>query len=131
LTITVIRSPLTGVAACVDRWCAERSVVGACARQPVFARHSNPWGAWSKWATAPLVLVPVRTRRWSHTSVVAAWFAINPVIFPKPADDRAWATLAMLGEGQWLVDRPWDADRGLNVVASAAGLTAVIAAHRR
>jgi hypothetical protein len=100
-------------------------------RRAVFARHSNPWSAWSRWATAPLVLVPVWTRRWTHAGIVALWFAINPVVFPKPAHDRAWATRAMLGEEQWLVDRPKDAGLGVNAVASAAGVAAVVAARRR
>ncbi|WP_275040990.1 hypothetical protein [Nocardiopsis valliformis] len=28
-------------------------------RRAVFARHSNPWSAWTRWASIPLVLVPV------------------------------------------------------------------------
>lgn len=103
----------------------------ARARRAVFARHSNPWSAWSRWATTPLVMVPVWTRRLPHAAAVAAWFAINPVIFPKPAHDRAWATRAMLGEEQWLVDRRKDAGLAVNTVATAAGVTALIAARRR
>jgi hypothetical protein len=100
-------------------------------RRAVFARHANPWSAWTRWATAPLVLLPVWTRRWKHAAVVATWFAINPVIFPKPADERAWATRAMLGEELWLIDRPRDAGLGVNAAASAAGVIAVVAARRR
>lgn len=100
-------------------------------RRAVFARHANPWSAWTRWATAPLVLVPVWTRRWSHAAVVAAWFAINPVIFPKPADDRAWASRAMLGEELWITARPRDAALGVNAAVTAAGVVAVVAARRR
>jgi hypothetical protein len=110
---------------------ATRGGALARVRRAIFARHSNPWSAWTRWATAPLVLVPVWTRRWNHAALVAAWFAINPVVFPKPTDDRAWATRAMLGEEMWLVDRPRDAGLGVNVAATAAGVTAVVAARRR
>ena len=79
------------------------------ARHAMFARHSNPWSAWTRWASAPLVLVPVWTRRRSDAALVAVWFALNPVIFPKPANDRAWATRAILGEELWVTNRPKDA----------------------
>lgn len=100
-------------------------------RRAVFARHANPWSAWTRWATAPLVLVPVWSRRWTHAAVVAVWFAANPVIFPEPADRRAWATRAMLGEELWIVDRPKDVALVVNAVASAAGVAAFAAARRR
>ncbi|KKW63524.1 hypothetical protein AAV95_16735, partial [Mycolicibacterium elephantis] len=60
-------------------------------RRAVFARHANPWSAWSRWATTPLVLVPAWTRSWRHAAPIAVWFAVNPVIFAPPADERAWA----------------------------------------
>ena len=41
----------------------------------VFARHSNPWSAWTRWLSTPLVLVPLWTRRWSHAAIVGAWMA--------------------------------------------------------
>ncbi|GAB3556860.1 hypothetical protein J2S53_004260 [Actinopolyspora lacussalsi] len=100
-------------------------------RRAVFARHANPWSAWSRWASTPLLLVPMWTRRWSHAAVVGVWFALNPVVFAEPADERAWATRAMLGEEQWITDRPRDAALGVNIVATAAGLLALFAARRR
>ncbi|RZQ64900.1 hypothetical protein EWH70_06670 [Amycolatopsis suaedae] len=100
-------------------------------RRAGFARHANPWSAWTRWASAPLVLLPVWTRKWSHAAAVAAWFAVNPVIFGKPAHYRAWSSRAMLGEEQWLIDRPRDAALAVNVAASVAGAAAVAAAWRR
>ena len=100
-------------------------------RRAVFARHANPWSAWSRWATVPLVLVPVWTRRRTHTLPVVVWFAANPVLFPPPVDERAWSTRAMLGEELWLVDRPRDLGLGVDVAASVTGGVAVIAAYRR
>lgn len=100
-------------------------------RRAVFARHANPWSAWTRWASTPLVLVPVWTRSWRQAAVLAAWFAVNPVLFPKPADERAWASRAILGEEQWLIDRPRDAGLGVNAAATTAGIIALVAARRR
>jgi hypothetical protein len=126
---------LVGVMSDWAEWSTPMAVLssGALARvlRGVFARHSNPWSAWTRWASAPLVLVPVWTRRWTHAGAVAIWLAVNPVVFPKPADERAWATRAMLGEEQWILDRPKDAALVVNAAASVAGVAAVVAARRR
>ena len=66
----------------------------------VFARHSNPWSAWTRWASTPLMLVPVWRHSWRDAALVGAWMALNPVVFGKPAHERAWATRAVLGEEQ-------------------------------
>ena len=58
----------------------------------VFEHHSNPWSAWTRLLSVPLVFVPLWTRSWKHTSLVGAWLLINPVVFPAPKDDSAWAT---------------------------------------
>lgn len=101
-------------------------------RRTVFARHSNPWSAWSRWATAPLILIPVWKRSWPYAAVVSAWFAVNPVIFPVPADQRAWATKAILGEELWLLGRPRDTALAVDTAAAGAGAIALLGAwHRR
>ncbi|MFF3227202.1 DUF6653 family protein [Nocardia suismassiliense] len=100
-------------------------------RRAVFARHSNPWSAWSRWATAPLLLVPVWTRSWPHAAAIGVWFAVNPVLFPEPADQRAWATKAILGEELWLADHPMDAALAVDAAASGAGMIALLGARRR
>jgi uncharacterized protein DUF6653 len=102
-------------------------------RRWMFARHSNPWSAWTRWASAPLVLVPVWTRRPRDAVAVAAWLAVNPVIFPKPAHDRAWATRAIRGEELWAAERPRDAAMAVTAVTSAVAVVAIVAAarHRR
>lgn len=96
----------------------------------MFARHSNPWSAWTRWASTPLVLVPVWTRSRRDAALVAAWLAVNPVLFPKPANDSAWATRAMLGEEQWILDRPRDATMVLSAVTGAISVGALVAARR-
>ena len=97
----------------------------------MFARHSNPWSAWTRWASTPLVLVPVWTRRWSHAAVVAGWLLVNPLIFPGPATDRAWATRAILGEELWITQRPKDTGRTVSVATSIVAICAIVAARRR
>jgi hypothetical protein len=56
--------------------------------------------------------------------------AANPVIFPRPADEHAWATRAVLGEELWITERPRDTAMAVNAAATLAGITALIAAQR-
>jgi hypothetical protein len=102
----------------------------AAVRRAIFARHANPWSAWTRWASTPVVLLPAWTRRRSHAVLVAVWLALNPVVFPRPADDHNWATRAILGEELWITDRPANATTGLSVVTSAAAVVALVAARR-
>jgi hypothetical protein len=106
----------------------------AAFRRAIFARHANPWSAWTRWASTPLVLVPIWTRRWHHAALVAFWLAVNPVVFGKPRDERAWSTRAMLGEELWITRRPRDAPfpiTALSLLTSAVALSAIVAARRR
>lgn len=100
-------------------------------RRSVFARHANPWSAWTRWATTPLILIPVWRRSWRDAAWVSAWFALNPVIFPAPADLSAWSTRAMLGEEQWIIARPRDAALLVNLAGGAATAAALLNARRR
>ena len=97
----------------------------------MFARHSNPWSAWTRWASAPLVLIPIWTRRPRDAALVAGWLAANPVIFSKPTHNRAWATRAILGEELWSARKPRDAAALVTAVTSAAAIVAVISSARR
>jgi hypothetical protein len=103
----------------------------ARARRALFARHCNPWSAWTRWASTPLTLIPVWTRRWSHAVLLAAWLAVNPFVFGKPAHQRAWSTRAMLGEELWISRRPRDAAMFVSALTSAASLSAVISGRSR
>jgi hypothetical protein len=77
------------------------------------------------------VLVPIWTRRWSHAALAGLWLAVNPFVFGKPRDERAWSTRAMLGEELWITRRPRDAAMAVSALTSAAALGGVIAARRR
>jgi hypothetical protein len=105
-------------------------MVIARVRRAIFARHTHPLSAWSRWATTPLLLLPVWTRRRSHALLVAIWFALNPVIFPKVRNERPWATRAMLGEELWITRRPRDSATALSVVTSLVAVAALVAARR-
>ncbi|OBH20956.1 hypothetical protein EHH44_08375 [Mycolicibacter terrae] len=100
-------------------------------RRAVFARHANPLSAWSRWATMPLILLPVWRRSWRDAAWISVWFALNPVIFGEPAGTSAWSTRAMLGEEQWITDRPRDAALLLNLAGSTATVAALVSARRR
>jgi hypothetical protein len=63
--------------------------------------------------------------------LLAAWLAVNPFVFGKPAHQRAWSTRAMLGEELWISRRPRDAAMFVSALTSAASLNAVISARRR
>ncbi|WP_196772480.1 DUF6653 family protein [Mycobacterium colombiense] len=99
-------------------------------RRAVFARHCHPFSAWSRWASTPLILIPVWTRRRAHAVWIALWLAVNPVVFGKPAHHRAWSTRAMLGEELWISGRPRDAAVLVSSATSAAALVALVAARR-
>jgi hypothetical protein len=96
----------------------------------IFARHSNPWSAWTRLFSAPLVLVPVWNRSWRQGALLGMWLLANPVVFPEPKDDEAWATRAMLGEEMWIAEHPLDRAMALNVAATASGLGGVWGALR-
>jgi hypothetical protein len=102
---------------------------GSHLKRWVFSRHSHPWSAWTRWASTPLVLLPVWNRNAKQGVVVAAWFALNPVVFPPPRDDSAYATRAILGEERWL-ERPVSGALAIDGLASAALLIAIDSARR-
>jgi hypothetical protein len=97
----------------------------------VFEHHSNPWSAWTRLLSVPLVFVPVWTRSWRHAFLVGAWLLLNPMVFPEPKDASAWATRAMLGEEMWIAERPLDRAMAVNAAASAFGIGGVAASLKR
>jgi hypothetical protein len=96
----------------------------------VFARHSNPWSAWTRWASTPLLLLPAWNRNARQGALVAAWFAVNPVVFPPPRDDSAFATRMVLGEEMWLEERPVSSALVIDGLAAVALLVAIDRARR-
>ena len=99
-------------------------------KRAVFARHSNPWSVWTTWAS-PLGWCRCGVAAGGDAALVGIGMAVNPMVFGKPAHERAWATRAVLGEEQWIEDRPMDAAMAVNVGATLAGVAAMIAARKR
>jgi hypothetical protein len=97
----------------------------------VFEHHSNPWSAWTRPLSVPLVFVPFWSRSPRHAALVGAWLLLNPMVFPEPKDDSAWATRAMLGEEMWIAERPLDGALAVNAAASAFGIGGVLASFKR
>ena len=84
--------------------------------------------------TAPLLLVPLWTRRWWLYLPIGVWLAVNPVITPPAYDTSSFATRAILGEESWTRD-PTSEPKVLALasLASASLVGAMVAAyqHRR
>jgi len=97
----------------------------------VFSRHAHPFSAWSRWASTPLILVPVWTRRWSTLAPIGAWMIINPILTPPPANDSAWATRAVLGEERWLADHPLDRLAAINAANAVTLLATIVPARKK
>jgi hypothetical protein len=96
----------------------------------VFARHSHPWSAWTRWASIPLIMLPIWNRSARQGALVGAWFVANAVVFPPPRDDSAYATRVVLGEEMWLEERRVSGALAINGMASGALLIAVDGARR-
>jgi hypothetical protein len=101
-------------------------------RHRVFVRHAHPISAWSRWASTPLLIVPLWYRRSWTALPIAAWMVMNPIITPPVTDDRAFATRAIFGEEQWIADPMKRPDLiGLNAVGAACLSVAGVSARRR
>lgn len=100
-------------------------------KRAVFARHSNPLSAWSRWASIPLIAAPLWTRSRRVTLLVSAWMLVNPVIFPEPRTKRAWSTRAMLGEEEWSSRPRRDRATAVNVATAVAMAGLVVGGWRR
>jgi hypothetical protein len=99
--------------------------------EKAWRRHSSPWSVWTRILSYPLVYVPVWNRSWKQGAAVAAWFAINPVLFPKPEDDSSWATRGVLGEGLWTAERPRDLSVPINTASAVLFAGGLWSTYRR
>ncbi|MEU9809020.1 DUF6653 family protein [Mycobacterium sp. NPDC050853] len=105
---------------------------GAAVRRWIFDRHCHPVSAWSRWATTPLLLFPVWTRRWRWSLPIIVWLVINPIVTPTPRDGSSFATRAIRGEEIWMTKPTSDAAlTGLSLLGGIALLSALAAAWRR
>jgi Family of unknown function (DUF6653) len=85
----------------------------------IWKRHSNPLSVWTRILSYPLVYVPFWDRSWKQGAAVAAWFAVNPMLFPEPESDESWATRVVLGEELWMAKRLRDLSTALTGASAA------------
>jgi hypothetical protein len=97
----------------------------------VFRHHSNPWSAWTRLLSVPLVFVPIWNRSWRQGAIVGVWLIVNPIVFREPKNDKARATRAMLGEEMWIAERPLDRAMALSIGATAFCLGGIRGAYKR
>jgi hypothetical protein len=67
-----------------------------------WARHANPGSVWTLIATFPVLVAGLYRRDRRLLAATLLFVAVNPLVFPPPADDRAWATRVVHGERVWL-----------------------------
>jgi hypothetical protein len=94
-------------------------------------RHSNPLSGWTRLLSHPLVYVPFWNRSWKQGAAVAAWFAVNPVLFPESKSDKSWMTRGVLGEERWTAKRPRDLSMLLGGAAAPFFLGGLWSAYKR
>ena len=96
-----------------------------------WARHANPWSAWSRFATGiPMPIVAIWSREWIGWwavlafAAVALWLWLNPRLFPPVDDDRGWMSRGVFGERALVEHRDLANDlisirraNGFNIVA--------------
>ena len=74
----------------------------------VWARHANPWSAWTRYACLPMLIAAIWSRVWigwaalMPISLILFWIWINPRVFPKPRTTNHWASKAVFGERVWI-----------------------------
>lgn len=77
----------------------------------VWARHANPWSAYTRITTLPLITLAVWSRVWlgwwclAGVALALLWTWFNPRIFAKPRSTDNWASRGVFGERLWLARR--------------------------
>lgn len=97
----------------------------------VWRRHANPLSIWTRLLSTPLLYLPFWNRCWKQGLGVAAWFAVNPVLFPEPEDPDAWGPRAIRGERQWARERPHDASFAVQSAGAVAASAGLYSAYKR
>ena len=103
----------------------------AIMKERTWERHSNPWSVWTRVLTNLLVYVPVWNRSWRQAIPIAAWFLLNPQLFPPPKDGSSWATRSVLGEQMWTSKLRADLPMSINIFSALFFLVALYSAYAR
>jgi len=73
-----------------------------------WSRHSNPWSAYSRFTTLPLISLAFYSREWLgvySTGLIALsflWVWVNPRLFKAPKTTNNWASMGTFGERIYL-----------------------------
>ncbi|WP_254698084.1 DUF6653 family protein [Sagittula sp. P11] len=104
--------------------------------EATWARHANPWSAWSRVTILPLLALAIWSRVWIGAwallpvAAVLLWVWLNPRLFPVPRTTDAWMTQAVLGERDWLAqgDAPEVAHHWtmVRLLTGASGIGSVV-----
>ena len=71
-------------------------------------KHANPWSVATRYSVLPIIVLAFWSRIWIGwwcavpAAVSLAWMFFNPVLFPRPASTRNWASKSVLGERIWM-----------------------------
>mgnify|MGYP001799592615 CR=1 FL=1 len=74
----------------------------------VWARHANPWSAFTRFTVLPLLALAIWSRvwigpwAWGLIALALIWNWLNPRFFPPPESLDNWASRRVLGERIWL-----------------------------
>ncbi len=103
----------------------------AIMKEQTWERHSNPWSVWTRVLTNPLVYVPVWNHSWRQAIPIAAWFLLNPRLFPPPKDGSSWATRSASGEQIWTRTTHADLPMLINTLSGLFFVVALYSAYTR
>ncbi len=73
-----------------------------------WARHANPWSAYTRISVLPLITLAVWSRVWfgwwslAGVALALIWAWFNPRIFARPRSTDNWASKGVFGERVWL-----------------------------
>ncbi|MEL7282199.1 MAG: DUF6653 family protein [Pseudomonadota bacterium] len=76
--------------------------------EEVWARHANPWSAFTRFTVLPLLALAIWSRvwvgPWAWLLILLAliWNWLNPRLFSPPSSLDNWASRGVLGERIWL-----------------------------
>lgn len=73
-----------------------------------WARHANPWSAWTRFSCGPLIVLAIWSRVWLGwwallpLALALFWTWLNPRLFAPPAHSDHWASKGTFGERVFL-----------------------------
>ena len=65
-------------------------------------RHANPWSAGTRILAYPVLMYAIYHRDPKLLAATSAFFALNPVLFPRPARTDNWLSKIVLAEREWI-----------------------------